>query len=285
MEDQPESFSIGEKVFVSLFSLALFATVILLTVTTASPFPRILLSFSPAILVIITVITMFLKSRNQFRIVSWILPIFWPAVFYMVVFSGLGSSMRDMEVGGILAFNFMISFIFVLVMEIMVSVRQGFTGIFAKVKVSVPKNPKPEDISASIALLGEKAKVINQSIGKVYRRSNGATLRMRDMIKISPALYNSLRGISHEVISKDADSALKVLWGITEKLNTLYMPEESVFGEDCYRLKNLARDPAGRTRVIDVIISNDPEPVALAFKAALESCKKAIEEIEILKEK
>ena len=90
---------------------------------------------------------------------------------------------------------------------------------------------------------------------------------------------------SEENLMKDPESTLNLLWQITDNLNTLYLSEESVFGNDSYKLKNLARDPTGKTKIIDVLIANDSDPAALYFKSALEFCKKAIEEIEILKNK
>ncbi len=279
------NFSIGEKIFVGVFSLAVFMLIILLTVLNEAPVARILLSFSPLILVIISVVSLFLKSRSQFRIVSWILPIFWPAVFYMMGVSGLSPASQTTEVGSILALNFALSFIFVLVLEIMVSVKEGFGNVFNKIKVEMPKNPKPENVKDAMQSIEDKSKALNQVIGRVYRRSNGANLKMRNLLKIKPELYNKFSRMTEENLMENPDATLNLLWHITDELNTLYLTEEEVFGDDSYKLRNLARDPTGKTKIIDVLIANDSDPAALYFKSSLEFCKKAIEEVEMLKNK
>jgi hypothetical protein len=108
-------------------------------------------------------------------------------------------------------------------------------------------------------------------------------MKMRNMLKINPEAYNRFSRMTEESIKKNPDSALDALWKISHKLNQLYMAEEEVFGDDSYKLKNLARDPTGKTKIIDALISNDSDPIALYFKSALEFCKKAIEEIDMLK--
>ena len=280
---EKNSFTLGERVFITLFSLALFLAVILLSISTESPVGRVLLSFSPTIFVIISVIIMFIKSRSQFRIVSWLLPILWPAVFFMLSASGLSEFAQKTDLGSILAFNFVISFIFVLVLEIMASTREGFASIFSKVKVDIPEKPKPKDIKESMQSIEDKAKAINQVIGRVYKRTNGASIKMRDLLKIHSEWYNKFSEITAENIMERTDTALNMLWSITQRPNDLYNTEIEVFGDECYKLKNLSRDPTGNSRIIDVMIANDSDPVALYYKSALEFCKKAIEEIQMLK--
>jgi hypothetical protein len=280
---ESNGFTLGEKVFVTSFSILAFAGIIALTILTKSPLGRVFMSFSPTILVIITVIIMFLKSRHQFRIVSWLLPLFWCAVFFMMSASGVSEFAMKTDVGNILAFNFFISFVFVLVLEIMASLREGFTGIFSKVKVKIPSKPEPQMIKESMQSIEDKAKALNQVIGRVYRRSNGATLKMRNLLKIHPEWYNKFSSITAENLMEKAGVALPLLWKITQRLNDLYNEEIEIFGDDCYKLKNIARDPTGKTRVIDVMTANDSDPVALYFKSALEFCKSAIEQVEMLK--
>ena len=69
---------------------------------------------------------------------------------------------------------------------------------------------------------------------------------------------------------KDKHKTLAVLDRIEKRLNRLFRTEKEVFGTKSF--KNIRRDASGKSRIVDVLIANDRDPVEVYVENALIAC-------------
>lgn len=132
--------------------------------------------------------------------------------------------------------------------------------------------PKAEEqIKTAVRSLEDKCKAINFVIGRVYARRNGASTKLRDKIKIPAKLYNAF---SHMHGIKEFTPEMKdILKQLVERLNYLYSKEKEVFDDDYKKFSNITHEPNGDSKIIDVLIKNDNDPVREYFLGALDACE------------
>ena len=265
-----------EKRVITISGVVLLFFMILITATANARFFTVLFSFLPAILSLVTLWILFDKMRGQFLSFAWVVPFVWPIVFYALTFAEGITFFQGIERENIIVLNFVLSFIPVVVIQLLQTSEHGFKGIMRDVKIKEPHDAKARGIVHHVHQLKETVNHLNAAIDRVYTKENGANKGMRNHITV-PLTVLSKIDVHHP------GRLHRELWTFSEHLTLLYRSEIEVFGQGAFQIKNLARDPEGRTRVIDVLIANYPHPVASHFKQALELCKLAIEETELLR--
>ncbi len=143
----------------------------------------------------------------------------------------------------------------------------------------------PEKLKEYVQSIEDKAKGINFAIGRVYRSSNGGTATMRDRLKINREWYNEFYDIKEEDLEEGdkekIERAKVLLHKIHDRLKVLARRENDVFHKDeISRLKNLARNGAGEDAVIDVLKTNDRDPVENYYVSAVDFCERILKELD-----
>jgi len=127
--------------------------------------------------------------------------------------------------------------------------------------------PQEEPLDRLVHSIEDKVKAINGVIGRVYRRSNGGTELVRNLIKIRSEWYNEFNALAK---SRDKEKIIALLDKIERRLNRLFRTERDVFGNTNFR--NLKREKGGTSKIIDVLKQNDNDPVDVYLENALISC-------------
>ncbi len=120
----------------------------------------------------------------------------------------------------------------------------------------------------------DKVKGLNFAIGRVYRRSNGSSDTIRERLRISREWYNEFYAIKPEDLDEQKVKARILVHKIHDRLKLLAAKEREVFTEkELAALKNLARNKNGEDAIIDVLKTNDRDPVEHYYVGALEVCE------------
>jgi hypothetical protein len=131
-----------------------------------------------------------------------------------------------------------------------------------------------ESLKKLVESIESSCKALNMTIGRVYRRSNGCTSLMRELIEVKKEWYNEFNVLTK---TNDKERMIEVVDKIEKRLNQLFKTERDVFGNA--QIKNIKRDPFGNSKIIDVIIMNDNDPAETYFENALSLCGKVREKI------
>lgn len=97
---------------------------------------------------------------------------------------------------------------------------------------------------------------VNEAIKRTYSPHRGALVDHRNEIMLSA---QSAERLEQVFAGQDYEEAHHVVYQLYEQLRRLFEPEATVFGK--VHFKGLQRDAQGKSRVIDVLIANDPEAV------------------------
>jgi hypothetical protein len=138
-----------------------------------------------------------------------------------------------------------------------------------------------ESIKKFVSSIEDKAKALNAVIGRVYSVKHGGTEELRAKIKIDSEHYNEISQLHTEEPDKRKETATLLLKKIRERLGLLQRPEKEVFERSEVRnLEDLDRDKSGKEDIIDVLMKNDKDPVAIYYQGALDFCDEALKELE-----
>ncbi|MCX8147207.1 MAG: hypothetical protein N3D84_01945, partial [Candidatus Woesearchaeota archaeon] len=140
------------------------------------------------------------------------------------------------------------------------------------VEVPVKESEREEDLPTLIHSIESNCKALNAVIGRVYRKSNGGTDLMRDVIEVKSEWYNEFNDLLKK---RDLHGIYEIVDKIERRLDYLFRKEKELFGKT--NLRNLKRDPEGNDKIIDVLIMNDNDPVETYFENALILCGKVKE--------
>ncbi|PIN87163.1 hypothetical protein COV19_01065 [Candidatus Woesearchaeota archaeon CG10_big_fil_rev_8_21_14_0_10_44_13] len=132
--------------------------------------------------------------------------------------------------------------------------------------IEVPQ--KHESLKKVVESIESNCKALNSAIGRVYRRSNGGTNLVRELIHVKSEWYNGFRYLLAN--HPDNHAIYELVDKIEKRLNLLFRKEFELFGT--IQFKNLKRDSSGSSRIIDVLIMNDNDPVQTYFENALMAC-------------
>lgn len=138
-----------------------------------------------------------------------------------------------------------------------------------------------ESIKKFVSSIEDKAKALNAVIGRVYSVKHGGTDELRKKIKIDSEHYNEISQLHTEEPDKRREIATLLLKKIKERLGLLQRPEIEIFERSEVRnLEDLDRDKSGKDDIIDVLMKNDKDPVAIYYQGALDFCDEALKELE-----
>jgi len=315
MEHLYKKTTTTEKTFASFYFLALFVLIIITSISTMAPVVNIFVSFLPAILTIMTIFALFDTFQRNFKWGMFIIPFIWCGLFYYLGVAKILPMYAVLDIGNISVLNFLISVVFIIIVYAIGEIERHLVlsekSRVVKKKIMsdmhakkeqhktekhheshkhhthhehhVSQEEAPKMISEYIQSIEDKSKALNFVIGRVYSQRNGGTPEIRNRIKILSEWYNEFSHLESTDMKEKLFAAQKTLSLIYERLIDLKRSEKELFGRISYDLKNLDRDEYGRTKVIDVLVKNDNDPVKTYYKSALEFCTKAMTEMKKLK--
>jgi hypothetical protein len=140
---------------------------------------------------------------------------------------------------------------------------------------------KEEKLSEYVHSIEDKCKALNFVIGRVYRNSNGTTPKVRERLRIPSDWYNDFHGIKAEDMHAQKDKAKVLVRKIRDRLSLHAMKEKDVFSpQELASFKHLVRHKDGEDAVIDVLKTNDRDPVEHYYVSAVDFCDRILHELE-----
>jgi hypothetical protein len=140
-----------------------------------------------------------------------------------------------------------------------------------------------KELQGYVRSIEDTSKALNFVVGRVYSNKHGGSPALRDKIKIDSNWYNLIAEISREGVESRLPELRNVIYQIGARLNVLYLTETQIFGVQAVkRLNGLERNEDGSEKVIDVLIKNDKDPVALYYQSAVDYCNKAVMDIDMI---
>lgn len=118
-----------------------------------------------------------------------------------------------------------------------------------------PYTRTPSHINKHIEDAVRYVYAINEAVERVLHHGTGATSAMRRHVRLSQEKVDQLEKLFHKRRYQEAHT---IVYELYEQLRMLFETEHDLFG---HHLKDLKRDPHGRSRLIDILIDNDWEPV------------------------
>ncbi|MCX6707036.1 MAG: hypothetical protein NT001_02745 [Candidatus Woesearchaeota archaeon] len=301
-----------EILYVLIFAIFIFWV----GASSSSPGEAVLVGFSPTLIYIIISIIL-LERLKKTDIILTVLPLALVFLFFMLGNMGAASLFKDMEVGKLSILNLILSYMFLFIIrvyghismfnlsswiekgvekleeeaeeekeEMQEKYAQAVQAKDMDIAIATISPPKPEEyielkqeedkesLKKSVESIESNCKALNAAIGRVYRRSNGCTNLMRELIEVKKEWYNEFNVLTK---TGDKDRMAEVVDKIEKRLNYLFRTERDIFGNA--PIKNIKRDPFGNSRIIDVIIMNDNDPVETYFENALSLCGKIREKL------
>lgn len=312
IEDILDEEEIRKRSFIKRAAELLFVVLFVMFIlwvgaSSDSPGEAVFVGFLPTIVFIILSFVVVEKRFKKDLLV--VLPLIIGFLFYI---SGTLSSIsifENLEIAKLTLLNLILSYVFVLFIrysELFGRIKiPGFdedkieefeeekTGALEKLRkeftepgeeeqkkgeyITIPE--KHESLKKIVESIESNCKALNSAIGRVYRKSNGGTRLVRELIEVKSEWYNSFNYLLKNLHDRQAISDL--VERIEKRLNVMFRKEHELFGTTQFR--NLKRDPNGNSRIIDVLIMNDNDPVQTYFENALKACGEAKEIIGGLK--
>lgn len=257
---------------------------------------NIFIGFLPTI-VSVTVAVVIAESFREHYSYVWVVPLIFLTVFYFLT---LNSSLAlELDIPQILVLNLVISYVFVLIItfvmppqmqrivyvqkpvikQITAMAKKGEENQESKDAQEKQTQTLPQQASDSqkptreiVQVLEDKCKVINQAIGRVYKKKNGGSEEMRVKIRIPAEWYNAFTDL------KDNEEDVKpIIKQIVKRLHLLASTERDVFGKEVKYIRNLKRNIIGTSKIIDVLRDNDKDPINDYVSAAINVCEEVLE--------
>jgi hypothetical protein len=324
---QQQKISFNELIFMILYGIFMIFLIGWTSIKTEVSLAVIFFSFLPTLITIIASF-FFFQAEPRFKIIVWVVPLFLCVIFYGAVSSGVLSLLRNIDLGNVTVFNFILSMVYILILDFFNHLDKSIiTPIEKKVikaekrimhdehrmrdtliredakqpdmiyrKTTKKHGPEEIDKSKEVTVKGttqelqgyvrsieDTSKAINFTIGRVYSNKRGGKPELRDKIKIDSTWYNLIAEISREGVDTRLPELRNVIYQIGARLNVLYLTEKQVFGSQAIkRLNGIERDEEGNDKIIDVLVKNDKDPVALYYQTAVDYCNKAVQDIDII---
>ncbi|MBN2052107.1 hypothetical protein JW756_01270 [Candidatus Woesearchaeota archaeon] len=259
-----------------------FVLIVFLSIITNSDPFYTLVGLSPVLLTII--VTYILVDK--YHLESGFLMIF-PFVFTGILFMlGLAHLLEGIDYKLLSSVNI----IFGLLFEAILTIHYSILRREKTVKKEEVKEGKVEEkfivrlddegLKSFVSSIEDKAKAINAVIGRVYSTHHGGSDNLRKKIRIDAEHYNEINELKNQPHDKRRILAIELLRKIKDKLDMLNKSEKDVFDKsELKQLIHLARDADGAYKILDVLISNDKDPVKQYYDGAVEFCDNALDEL------
>jgi hypothetical protein len=238
-----------------------------------SPFVNVFLGFSP---LIITLIIDIMATANHYKSTTYWIALIVVHMLAFAVLYLLGLLLpTPLNVPHAVSVSALISLIITAVLTIVS--RQPIV----ETKTTHVVQFAPDKIQEYVQSIEDKVKAINFVIGRVYRSSNGGTMKMRERLRIPSEWYNEFHLLKDEELTEKLENATVLVRKIRDRLAVYAMKESEVFSEaEIANLKHLARRKDGEDTIINVLKTNDRDPVDHYYMSAVEFCDRIIEELE-----
>lgn len=259
--------------------LVLFIIIVSTSLTTDTAILLVILGFSPTLITIILAILIYEETIHK-RVFLWFVPFVLAGVFYFVATSPVFSS-SSLSIGSLTGINLIFSIAY---LAVFFSLVQFLVPTPKAKKTTAPQQQivevqSPKSIVEFLTSIEDKSKALNFAIGRVYSKFHGGTKEMRDRINVPAEWYNEFSQSMEGDKIIDKKKALNTVEMITGRLKLLEQTELSVWGEQVDKLKNLKRDSAGQSTILDVLRENDKDPVENYYKGALEFCDMLLQKL------
>jgi hypothetical protein len=127
-----------------------------------------------------------------------------------------------------------------------------------------------------MADLEDAAKHLSMAVNRTYSAKHAGGPAMREGIAIPAEWFLDYKHARKEDTDEKLKAAKKAVTLAYERLMDMKKHEKDVFGPAALELQGLTRDAHGRSRIIDVLVANEKEPVHDQYQRALDCCSKAI---------
>jgi hypothetical protein len=272
-EPMPED----EKRLLFVLAVSLVAAIILVPITSAmsqSPFVNVFLGLSPIIFTLI--IDIYATSQHFKATVYWVVLITVHLLAIAILWLLSQLLPTPINVPNAVTVSLLLGVIITALLTLLVG-RSSTPAEHSSHTVAF----KPERIQEYVQSIEDKVKAINFVIGRVYRSSNGGTVKMRERLRIPSEWYNEFHLVKDEELSERLENAKVLIRKIRDRLAVYAMKESEVFSQqELSALKHLARRKDGEDPIIMVLKTNDRDPVEHYYVSAVEFCDRILEELD-----
>jgi len=276
MAEEKKEKDYYEKVFIALVIVAVIAFMIWIGSETNSEITKIILGFSPLIINVILLGVIVEKVDRSFHYVIWGLPFIVVILFLALAKSDPSGYFSGLDVENLVVLNLIISYVFVLIINYIESIKHREKQQKKSNQPIIVNKPADENqVKSYVQSIEDKCKAINFVIGRVYKTKSGGTPEIRASIKIPKEWYNKFYESKSKYTPEKNKLVCELSTHIEAQLKRLFLTEKKVFGVHAKGLKRIQRNKDGSSRIIDVLIANDKDPIKDYVESALEFCRRA----------
>ena len=263
---------------------------------------NVFVGFLPTMIAIVASVAIFDMIDGNKKPLLLAVPLVLCGLFYILGTTGTHVVFTKIDVPNITALNFIISFLFIIVSLFLGEVEhrvfeeqeeqeldEELEDVDEKLGVDSPQDEfkmdhglreaDQKDIDEYIQSIEDKAKALNSVIGRVYAKRRGGTEEVRDAVRIPKEWYNEFAQLENLDPATKVKKVRHLVNLVYERLMLWGQPENVVFGYRHKYLKSLNRDPEGNTPIVDVLATNDRDPVEVYYKSAIDFCEKILAEL------
>jgi len=280
-----------EKTFSAIYFVLIFILIFWTGLSSESPVANVFAGFLPVLLTVLTVFALF----DYFEDREWLvfaIPIAWCVLFMVAVAYSALPMMKVLDSQNLFTLNFVLGIVFSGIvyflgrLERSLVEKERMRVVKKKVISEITGEEKKErhgeamtQLDAILKELEDSAKHLDASINRVYSAHHGGSPAMREGLKIPAEWFHEYKQTSHEHSDPKLRAAKKAVALSYERLMDFKKQEKEIFGPAALELQYLNRDKHGRSKIIDVLVSNDREPVHDHYQRALDACSKAIDSL------
>ena len=309
---EKEVSPISKKFLLTLASAIYLIVLIGLTSATKGNIGIIFLSLFPFLSHIAFFFFSLEEEHKLFKTI-WILPVILSVLFYLVWYSGL-NILNQIDGSTIFVLNILLSYIINIIFIIFYQKRSTVSykkhkklehnfhtlqqGYIEKNNIQTDKikdlkqklkdfetrlKVTKENFSFNLRSIEDKCKSINFVIGRVYGKKHGGTETLRESIKISSDWYNAFSELTQDFKKEDSARIFIILDNIHQKLKLLELKEKEVFSNLAISKLDLNREQDGQDRILDVLATNDKDPIYDYHQESLEICQRLMDYLKDIK--
>ncbi len=272
-----EKISHEEKRIVNILLVAIIATVVfipIIAVISESPMLNVFIGLSA---LLATLIIDLILTRQHYKVVTFWIVLLCTHILAMAVIYVANFILTDkVNLAGSISTSTTLTIVITAII-MLVDAKRVKKSMDIKHTVEF----KPEKIEEYINSIEDKAKALNFAIGRVYKTSNGGTAVMRERLKISSEWYNEFNLYKDEDLKTQLDNARILVRKIRDRLSLYVKEEQEVFTKtELASIKNIVRNKDGKDKIIDILKTNDKDPIEHYYVAACDFCDRILEETE-----
>ncbi|GEM_PF-3961116 len=279
-----------EKTFSAIYFIVVFIIILWSGFATESPVANVFAAFLPIILTILTVFALSEYFEEEYRWTIALIPLFWCGLAIIGVKYSALPLLRVLDVQNIALLNLILGLIFVGLIYLFGNLERSLVekermkSRKKKVIAELTGEEKKErhgtamgQLDAVFSELEDHIKHINSVVNKTYSQRHGGSQAMRDAISIPMEWFQEYKQTAAAHSDSKLKAAKKAVTQVYHRLEDMKRQEHDLFGPAALEIQHLNRDKRGKSKIIDVLVANEPGPLHEHYQKALESCSKAIE--------